>query len=124
MPLFAFFGALLARIATGLIGGISALLPFIAGYLGASAIQFLVSIGFGVVTFTGIDLIVEALLDFAVSAFSGVPQRVIQMMGYLWVDKAFNLIFSSGVTLMTLKGVRGGSVSRQMWKNPVGGSGS
>ena len=77
-----------------------------------------VSVGFGIATFTGVDLAIEYMMDAAVSAVGDIPARGVQMLGYLWVDKAFNLIFSSGTALLTLKGIRGGVATRQVWTKP------
>lgn len=123
MPLFAFFGGLVGRVFTSVITGITGLLPFIAGYIGATGIQFLLSIGFGIATFTGVDLLINQLFVIAMSAFDGVPSTIIHMLGFLWVDKAFNLILSSGMTLLTMKGLRAGSITRSGFSKPTIDSG-
>ncbi|MEL7308475.1 MAG: DUF2523 family protein [Pseudomonadota bacterium] len=118
MPIFAFLGSLISGLASTVIGWIGAAMPMIAGYLGATAVQLGVSVGFGIATFTGVDLAIDYMMDAAVSAVGDIPARGVQMLGYLWVDKAFNLIFSSGTALLTLKGIRGGVATRQVWTKP------
>lgn len=118
MPFVGFLGGIFSTIFSTFFGWIASALPWIAGYLGATAIQLMLSVGFGVVTFTGIDLGISYMMDAAISAMGGIPARGVEMLGYLWVDKAFNLIFSSGTALLTLKGIRNGVASRQVWTKP------
>lgn len=118
MPLLAFFGSLLSGFAATIIGWIGSAMPMLAGYLGATAIQLGLSVGFGIATFTGIDLGIDYMMDAAISAMGDIPSRGVEMLGYLWVDKAFNLIFSSGTALLTLKGIRNGVATTQTWTKP------
>ena len=118
MPLLGFWAQILTTIGSTIIGWIGSAMPMIAGYLGATAIQLGLSVGFGIATFTGIDLGIDYMMDAAISAMGGIPARGVEMLGFLWVDKAFNLIFSSGTALLTLKGIRNGVATRQVWTKP------
>ena len=118
MPLLGFWAQILTTIGSTIIGWIGSAMPMLAGYLGATAIQLGLSVGFGIATFTGIDLGIDYMMDAAISAMGGIPARGVEMLGFLWVDKAFNLIFSSGTALLTLKGIRNGVATRQVWTKP------
>lgn len=118
MPLLGFFAQIFSTIGATIIGWIGSAMPMLAGYLGATAIQLGLSVGFGIATFTGIDLGIDYMMDAAISAMGGIPARGVEMLGFLWVDKAFNLIFSSGTALLTLKGIRNGVATRQVWTKP------
>lgn len=43
---------------------------------------------------------------------------IVALLGYMWVDRALNLLISSAVTLMALKGVKQGVLYRQGWWRP------
>ena len=113
-----FIGNLISTIVTFLFGWFKSALPFLAGYLGASGSQFLISLGFGVTVFSGFNYATSLLIESMVASMSGLPTAFIQLLGLMWVDKALNLLLSAGVTLLTLKGLRGGVMMRQTWWKP------
>lgn len=96
-------------------GWIGRFLPQIAGFFGASIIQLLVGLGFGFASFTGFNVGTSYLIQAAMSGFDGVPAAVPQLLGLMWVDKGMNLIVSSGFALMTIKGMKAGSITRMGW---------
>lgn len=99
-------------------------LPWIIGAFGASASNFLVSAGFGVVIFSGFNLLTGRLIGTAVESLNELNELgafgadIVQLLGYMWADKALNLLISTGAFLMALKGVREGIAMRQGWWKP------
>lgn len=107
-----------------LFGWIRAALPWLAGALGATASNILISAGFGIVVFSGMDLLTGRLIATAVESFNGLNSLgalgsdVVALAGYMWLDKALNLMVSAGAFLLTLKGVREGAFAAQAWYKP------
>ena len=93
-------------------------IPFLAGFLGVAGYQFLIAIGVGVTAFTGFTVVTSYLIGLMVSSFNNLPTYVLQFLGLIWFDKAINLMLSTGLFLMTLKGLRAGAVTRQVWWKP------
>lgn len=100
------------------------ILPWVAGALGATVSNWLVAAGFGVVVFAGFDIATSRLIATAVNAFNdlnslgAIGADVIALAGYMWLDKALNLIISSGAFLLAVKGVRGGAYAAHVWTKP------
>lgn len=99
-------------------------LPFIAGYLGVAGSQFLISLGVGVTVFSGFNLATSHLIGTITSSFDTLPTYVLQFLGLIWFDKAINLMLSTGFFLLTIKGLRAGTVARQVWWKPGQDKGS
>ncbi len=99
-------------------------LPWIAGALGATVSNWLVAAGFGVVVFSGFNVMTSRLIATAVTAFNDlnsvgpIGADILMLAGYMWLDKALNLIISAGAFLLALKGVREGFYARQAWFKP------
>ncbi len=113
-PLLSFF----TWIVSNVFAWIGASLPWIAGFFGSTVAQILISVGFGVSSFTGFNLMTSYLLEIAVSGFAGLPSNISQLLGLMWVDKALNLMLSTAVALMTIKGLRAGTLMRSAWSAP------
>ncbi len=118
-----FLWAVASFIFSSLFGWLGRALPWIAGFFGSTIIQTAISFGWGVTTFSGFNILTSYLLEFAVSGMSGVPSAVPQLLGLMWFDKAINLMISSAVALMTLKGLKAGTMSRGAWSAPGSKSG-
>jgi hypothetical protein len=115
---------LVLTVVSFLFGWIRNALPFIAGYLGAAGSQFLISLGVGITVFSGFNVATSYLIGLITSSFDTLPTYVLQFLGLIWVDKAMNLMLSTGFFLLTIKGLRAGSIARQGWWKPGQGSGS
>ncbi|EGR0040921.1 DUF2523 domain-containing protein [Vibrio vulnificus] len=99
-------------------GWIGSALPWIAGFFGSTIIQFLIGLGWGVTAFTGFNVLTSELLQLATSGFTGVPSAVPQLLGLMWFDKAINLVLSTAIMLLTIKGVRAGTLTKSAWNPP------
>jgi len=101
-----------------------AALPWIGGFFGASISSWAISLGFGVVVFSGFTVLTNRLIATAVEAFNGLNAigdmgaDIIALMGYMWIDSALNLMISTGAFLLALKGVREGRYAAQAWYKP------
>ncbi len=101
-----------------------AALPWIAGAIGANVGQLFLSMGFGVVSFAGFDYLIGYFMDIAINSLTGLGDvgyfgaDIVNLLGYMWLDKALNLLCSSAVALLVIKGVRGGVLTRQVWYKP------
>lgn len=102
----------------GLFRWIAASLPILAGFLGSTVVQVLISAGWGFTSFIGFDLLTSNLIELAVTGFGGIPGSVAQLLGVMWFDKAVNLVLSTATALMVLKGVRGGKKVIGAWSAP------
>lgn len=68
--------------------------------------QIITSLGVGLVTFVGIDLLLNTVLKHAAAAFSAAPSFAVQIMGMAGFDKALNLIVSAYMIKLTFKGLK------------------
>ncbi|MEZ9204911.1 DUF2523 family protein [Vibrio splendidus] len=114
------FGSFLLR---SIFGWVGRALPWIAGFFGSTITQVALTFGFGVTTFSGFNILTSYLLEFATSGMNGVPAAVPQLLGLMWFDKAVNLMLSAAFALMTLKGLKAGTMSRGAWSAPGSKSG-
>ncbi|CCN40358.1 membrane hypothetical protein [Vibrio nigripulchritudo FTn2] len=110
----AFFGVFFSW----LFGWFARALPWIAGFFGTTAAQVLISAGWGVTSFIGFDFVIGYFLEVAVTSLAGLPSDALQLLGLMWVDKAFNMMLSTATALLVLKGVRNGAMSRTVWHKP------
>lgn len=119
LNVFGFFAALIRPIFTFLFGWFGRSLPIFAGFFGSTVFQLLFSLGFGFSTFVGFNSLTGLVIDYALSGFSGLPESIIHFLGLMWVDKALNLVLSSAIALMTMKGLKGGSLTKSAWLSPA-----
>ncbi|WP_454903222.1 DUF2523 domain-containing protein [Variovorax gossypii] len=91
--------AFLPWIIAGLLGG----LRYVAGSM---ALQVLVGLGIGLVTYTGMDISLDYLKQQALQQIGGLPADLIGLMGYLKIGNCINIITSAMVARMTMTMVR------------------
>lgn len=94
---------------------ISALLGALATAMGSLAGRVLLALGFGFVTYKGVDFGIASLKQFVISGVQGMPAEALGLVGYLWLDKALTMVFSACATALTMRTV-GGSVKRMVAK--------
>lgn len=90
-----------------------ALIGAFAAAMGSMAGRVLIALGFGFVTYKGIDLGIGALKDFAISGVRGMPAEALGLVGYLWLDKALTVVFSAVATSISMRAM-GGSVKKMV----------
>jgi len=87
---------------------IPALIGALASAMGSFIGRAMIALGIGFVTYNGIDLAVDVFKQKAVSGITALPADVVSFLGYLWIDKALTIVFSSIVTALAVKGLTGG----------------
>jgi hypothetical protein len=76
-------------------------------------------LGFGLVTYTGLNFATDGILAYVQANFNGLPANMLGMLGILGVDKAFNILLTVfSVRLIHLGLTAGGSVTKSAWKAP------
>ena len=86
-------------------GFLSSLIPSLGGILSAVAVQVGLSVGFGLITFTGMQILVDQAMLAMMNYLGGLPADVIQILGLMQFDTCLNIMFSAGVTLLSIKGM-------------------
>lgn len=84
--------------------GVFALRIFSIGYI----THIIVGLGFGVLTYTGVDAAVSGLTSYVASSWSGVTGSLLQLCTISGIPQGMNMILSahvSGVAFMTTVGV-------------------
>jgi hypothetical protein len=88
-----------------LVGGLLEVAASLAG-------RVLLSLGFAVVAYTGINATMTWLKSQALSAFSALPPDVLNIIVLLKVGVAINIVFSALVARLTLMGLTSDTVKR------------
>jgi hypothetical protein len=77
-------------------------------------------IGFGLVTYTGLNFATDTILSYVQANFNGIPANMLAILGILGVDKAFNILLSVFSVRLVHMGVTGGTaVTKVAWKKPA-----
>lgn len=88
------------------------LVPAIVGALAAGMTSLVgrvvLSLGIGFVTYKGIDTALTSLRQSVIDGFRGMPSDVLNLMGYLWLDKGITIIFSAVVVAVSMRLIGGG----------------
>lgn len=79
------------------IGGV--LLQIVGSVVGRA----LLALGMGFVTFQGFDLAITWLLNQIKADMSALPVQVLNLLSYLWVDKAIGMVFSAYTAAVLIK---------------------
>jgi hypothetical protein len=75
--------------------------------------RVLLSLGLGLVTYTGFQFAVDALLVQIKNNFAGLPIDILNFLAYMWVDRAIGLMFSTFAACLLVK--LAGSTSLKKW---------
>lgn len=81
----------------------------IAGYLAG---RVLLSLGFGVVVYTGISATLDYVKDQAISSISGLPSDMVQLLAYMKVGECISIITGALAVRMLMNGLSNGSIKR------------
>jgi hypothetical protein len=96
--------------------------PFISAFwmlFGAGVWYVIKLIGFGLVTYTGLNFATDTILSYVQANFDGLPAHMLGILGLLGVDKAFNILLTVFSVRLVHMGVTGGSVTKTAWKKPA-----
>jgi hypothetical protein len=98
------------------------LAPFISVFwmmLGSGIWYVIKLIGFGLVTYTGLNFATDTILAYVQANFNGIPANMLSMLGLLGVDKAFNILLTVFSVRLVHMGVTGGKRTTTAWKAPA-----
>ncbi|WP_038206670.1 DUF2523 domain-containing protein [Xenophilus azovorans] len=77
---------------------------------GSIAGQVLVSLGIGVITYTGIDMSLDYAKSQALGAMQGMGADIVNLMAYMKIGVCINIITSAIVMRMTGQGLKNGAM--------------
>lgn len=98
---------------------LGSIFPFLSGLVTATVGRVAVALGFGTVTFMGVGLIFDKILDKLNAATTTLPPLVATFIHLCGIDTAINIMMSTGFALLVLKGANRAGNSRQMvWRKP------
>jgi hypothetical protein len=92
-----------------------ALIGALAGAMATFVGRAILALGVGFVTYKGIDTGIGALKTMAMDGVRGLPADALQLVGFLWLDKAMTVIFSAVVVSITMRTL-GGSLKKMVVK--------
>lgn len=89
----------------------------------ASVVGIIVrAIGFGLVTYAGLDALSDYGRDWILANFSGLPADMLQIMYLLKLDVGFKMVFaamSASIVLRFTMNSVGGTATRPVWRKPA-----
>ena len=86
---------------------VPALIGGLAGAMGSLAGRALIALGIGFVSYTGIDLAIGAIKSQVLTSVQAVPVDALNLIGYLWLDKAMTVVFSAITIVLSMKLIGG-----------------
>jgi hypothetical protein len=78
--------------------------------------KVLLSMGFAMVVFSGIDLLFTQLQGMVITNLNALPAAVLPMLGLLKIGTCVNMLFTAYATRLTLAGITGGALSKMVRK--------
>lgn len=94
---------------------VSAIVGGLVSAAGTLVGRVLVSLGIGMVVFTGIDASITWARDAAISSLQGLPGNALRVAGVLKIGTAISILSSALLARMTLQGLTGGTLKK--WVN-------
>ncbi|MGY0616098.1 DUF2523 domain-containing protein [Vibrio sp. FJH11] len=95
------------------------LVPLLPAIMRTLATYVAISIGFGLVAYTGVNSFLDMLADYIQANISGVPSKLAQLMALAAIDTCINVILSCLVFSFTLNGLMGATGYRPSWRKPT-----
>ncbi|HJW54709.1 MAG TPA: DUF2523 domain-containing protein [Burkholderiaceae bacterium] len=92
-----------------LIGGLAQATASLVG-------RALLALGIGYVTYSGLNVGIDAIYSSVRSSFGGLPSDVASLMAYLWVDKAISTVFSAFAAALAVKMAGRASITKMVVK--------
>lgn len=83
-----------------LIGALAAGMATLAG-------RAVLALGFGFISYKGIDTGIGLLKTAAMDGVKGLPLDALQLVGFLWIDKALTVVFSAVVVALSMRALSG-----------------
>lgn len=86
---------------------------------GAGVWYVLKLIGFGLVTYAGLNFATDTILSYVQANFNGLPVNMLGILSLLGIDKAFNILLTVFSIRLVHMGVTGGTKTTTAWKAPA-----
>lgn len=84
--------------------------------IGSIVGRALVALGLGVVTFTGMSVLLDGMKDQAIGAIQGLDPQVVALFGVLKIGTFISIITSAVAVRLLLSGAQSGTVKRWVTK--------
>jgi hypothetical protein len=82
---------------------ISALLGGLATVLTSLVGRILFALGISYVSFTGITTMSDYAMSLVKNSLGGLPIEILNLVAYMWIDKAITLVFSAVVASFAIR---------------------
>ncbi|MNG10201.1 hypothetical protein D3C84_936570 [compost metagenome] len=86
---------------------------FLASIVGPLAAKILTSLGIGMVSYVGINLLLAQVKSYILSSFSGAPVDVLSILGMLKVDVSINIILAAVTARAVISGMNRSTGTRK-----------
>lgn len=83
----------------------AALFSFLSTIAGPLVKQVLKALGIGMVSYFGLQLMLDQVKDYVTSSFSGLPADVVSILGLAKVDVAVNIMLAAVITRAVVSGM-------------------
>lgn len=98
---------------------LAAFVPAIVGALAIAMGSFIgraiIALGVGFITYKGIGAAIDGIRVQVITSVQGLPAEVVGLLGFLWIDKAINIILSAITTALAVRFI-GGSFKKMVIK--------
>lgn len=85
-----------------------ALLGGLLSIAGSFAGRVLLALEIGYVTYKGVDVSTDFLVNQIKSNMAGLPAEILDFLAFCWVDKGLGMIFSTWTACIAVSGLAGG----------------
>lgn len=75
-------------------------------------VKLLIALGFGFITYQGVDVLINYVMQQAYTNLSAVPPEMLGMLGVLKIDKALNVLASAYAARLVIRGITNGLMSK------------
>lgn len=95
---------------------VAALLGGLLNIAGSLAGRMMLALGFGVATYTGVSSSLGWLKTQAISALSGAPANLVQLLAFMKVGECISIVFSAILARWALNGLNSDTIKRLVLK--------
>lgn len=83
--------------------------------------RVLLSLGFGMVSYTGFSILLDSIITGLKGSFGGMSAITLNFLAWMWVDKALSVIIAAVNTALSIQlaGVAGGAVRKWVVTRPT-----
>lgn len=92
---------------------VSRILGGLLTFCGPMVWRVLAALGMSYVSYKGFDIVIGFILDQIKSGMGSMPVEILNLLAWLWVDKAIGMMFAAYTTAMVVK-MAGSSIIKKM----------